>query len=321
MRGAGQFIEELGLVGFDDHEIIGFFVFHDVSRAAFLRLDRVRADEGAAQVQFLEEILEGGDFIGFSRDLDLAAKEFGMGVQGTEELDRLAVDFGGGASAFAIDGQGGNVQVLQMGAHPIGDQGIQLRRVQALKDAADSRFTGSDELAGLAVPAGAQAAELVLVKGLRKLANIDQRVITRDHGRDCNGHDGSDAAMAPAFVAAGIAQCLQRLEQALGLLSTQRIVVCLRFPAIGRPSRRHHGSRKDLARFGCQRIKKDRLGLLVELIEIEPRTPETFAHADFNPIGRAITGAFEALRINIGFDQRDGVTVVFQPIGTESLQV
>lgn len=250
VRGARQLVKELGLVGFDDQEIIGLFIFHNVSRADLLRLDRVGTDQGAAQVQVLEEILQSGDFIGFSRDLDLAAKEFGMSIQGAEKLDRLAVDFGGGASTFTIDGQSGNVQVLKMGAQPIGDQAIQLIRIQALEDSADGRFTGSDEFAGFTVTAGAQAAQLVLVEGLGELADIDERVIARDHRRDGNGDNGGDVTMAPAFVAAGIAQWPQRLEQALGLLSAQRIVVSLSLSAIGRPGRRHNGSRKDLACLG-----------------------------------------------------------------------
>ena len=81
-----------------------------------LRVQRIGADQGAAQVEVLEEVLEGEDFIGFGRDLDLAAKEFGVGIQGAEKQEPLALDFCGGAGAFAIDGQGGDVLVLEVGA-------------------------------------------------------------------------------------------------------------------------------------------------------------------------------------------------------------
>ena len=67
----------------------------------------------------------------------------------------MALDFGGGADAFAIDGQRGNARALEVGTQPIIDEAIQFGRVQALEDAADGRFTGSDEFAGFAATAGA----------------------------------------------------------------------------------------------------------------------------------------------------------------------
>ena len=94
----------------------------------------------------------------------------GLGVQRAEELERLAVDFGGGASAFAIDGQRGDPQVLKMGAEPIGDEPIQLDRFQALEDSPDGRFARSNEFASFGASAGAQAAELILIESLGKLA-------------------------------------------------------------------------------------------------------------------------------------------------------
>jgi len=60
-----------------------------------------------------------------------------------------------------------------VGAQPIGDQDIQLGRFQALEDSADSRLARSNEFTSFGAPAGAQAAELVLVERLGKLADID----------------------------------------------------------------------------------------------------------------------------------------------------
>ena len=60
------------------------------------------------------------------------------------------------------------------------------------------RFAGSEPFAGLAATAGAQAAELVLVEGLGELADVDQRVIARNHGGGGNGHDGGDPGPWPA---------------------------------------------------------------------------------------------------------------------------
>ena len=286
-----------------------------------LNVEGIGADQGAAQVEVPEEVLEGGDFIGFGRDLDLAAKELGVGIQGAEEHQPLALDFSSGAGAFAIDGQGGDVLVLEVGAQPIVDQAIQFNGVQALEDSAEGRFTRSDEFAGSAATAGAQAAELVLVEGLGELADIDQGVIARNHRGGGNGHKGVDAAMAPAAIAARVLEWGQGLEQAAGLLSAQRIALRRRLPAIGRPSRRHERRREDLAGVGDQRIKEDGLGLLVELVETQAGASEAFGQADFNPIGRTVTNALEALGVHIGFDQEDGVAVALQPVGAEALQV
>src|ERR1035437_7904097 len=66
--------------------------------------------------------------------------------------------------------------------------------------------TRSDEFAGSAATAGAQAAELVLVEGLGELADIDQGVIARNHRGGGDGHQGVDAAMAPAAIAARVVE-------------------------------------------------------------------------------------------------------------------
>jgi len=66
----------------------------------------------------------------------------GVGVQGAKELEALAVDFGGGAGAFAIDGQRGNADVLEVGAQPIVNESVQFDGVQALEEAADGGFAG-----------------------------------------------------------------------------------------------------------------------------------------------------------------------------------
>src|SRR5258708_33399366 len=103
----GEFVEELGLIAFDDQEIVGLFVFDEVSRSRFLSIDRIGTDQGAAQVQFGQKIFESGDFVGFGRDFDLATDDFGLGIQGAEQLNRLSFDFGGGAKAFSLVIQAG----------------------------------------------------------------------------------------------------------------------------------------------------------------------------------------------------------------------
>lgn len=100
----GEFVEELGLIAFDDQEVVGLLVLDEVSRSRFLSIDGIGADQGAADVKILQEICERGDLVGFGRDSDLPADNSGLGIQSAEQLDRLAVDFGGGSDAFAIDG-------------------------------------------------------------------------------------------------------------------------------------------------------------------------------------------------------------------------
>src|SRR5208337_1608830 len=321
VRQAGQLVEELGLIGFDDQEKVGLFFFHQMVGRGDLSVEGVGADQGAAQVQIPEQVFEGGDFIGLGRDLDWAAEELGVGVQGAKELYALAVDFGGGAGAFAINGQRGDAGVLGVGAQPVVDEAVQFHGVQALEDAADGGFTGGVELAGFAATAGAQAAELVLVEGLGEIADIDQRVIARDHGGGGNGHDGGDATVSPATVAAGVVQGAQRLEQALGLFSAQRILPGRWLSAIGRPGRRHQRRGEEVAGVADQRVEENRLGLPVQLIEIQAGASPAFGDPDFDPIGRSIASAFEAFGVHIGFDQSNGVAVLFQPVGTEALEV
>src|ERR1035438_4603650 len=88
LRQAGQFVEELGLIGFDHQKEIGLFFFHQMGGGGRLGVQGIGADQGAAQVQVLEEIFKSRDFIGLGRNLDLAAKQLRLGVQSAKELDR-----------------------------------------------------------------------------------------------------------------------------------------------------------------------------------------------------------------------------------------
>src|SRR5205085_7469956 len=146
-------------------------------------------------------------------------------------------------------------------------------------------------------------------------------IIARDQGSRGDGHDGADATMAPAFVAAGVFEFSQGLKEAFGLSEAQRILTRLRFAPVTRPSRGHDRGRENLASFGVEGVEKDRLGLVVELVEVNAGASEAFGQADFNPIGRPITRAFETLGVHIGFDQEDGMLVVLLPIVTEAFEV
>lgn len=321
LRKAGQFVKELGLVGFDDQEVIGLFFFDQMGGGCFLRIEGIGADQSAAQVQVLKEFFETGDFVGFGRDGDLAAEELGLSIQGTEELDGVAIDFGGGADAFAIDGQGGDVEVLEMRAEPVVDDGVQLGRIQALENSANGRFAGRDEPVRLGGATGAQAAELILIQRLGELADVQEGIVAGDHRGSGDGDDGGDVTMAPASVAAGVFEFSESLEQAPGLLAAQGILAGIGLAAVRSPSWRHDRGGKDLASFGVEGVEKDRLGMVVELIEVNARAAEALGHADFDPIGRAITGAFETLGIHIGFDQEQGVVVLLLPIVAEAFEI
>jgi hypothetical protein len=194
------------LVGFNDQQVVGLFNFDQVSGRGFLSVDGIGADQSATQIQFVQEIFESGDFVSFGRDSDLAADEFGLGIQGAEQLDGLAVDLGGSPEAFAIDGQAGNAQILEMRAKPGRNGAVQFVGIQALEHPTDRAFAGLEKFAGFAAAAGAQAAELVLVEGLGKGPDINVGVVARNHGGGSDGDNRSHFSMEPATVATGITQ-------------------------------------------------------------------------------------------------------------------
>ena len=309
------------MIVFDDQEVIGLLGLDQMVGGGSLGIEGVGADQSATQVQVLEEDFKAGDFVGFGRDLDLATDGLRLGVQGTEKLERVAVDFGRGARALTIDGQGGEVQVPEVGTDPAGDQGIELHGVQALEHTADGGFAGGEVAAGFEAAGGAQAAELVLIEGLGEGAQVDERVVAGNEAGGGDGDNGGDAAVAPAFVAARIFERAQRLEKTLGLVQTQRVVVGLGSASIAGPGRGHDGSREDVARLGMEPIDQDGLGMGVELIEVEMGTTETAGDADGLPIGGSVASAFESLRIDIGFGQDQGMVVTRQPIIAQTLEV
>lgn len=219
----GQFFEELGLIVFDRQEVVGLFDFDQVSGRGFLSVQGIGADEGAAQVQLSQELFEARDFIGFGRDLHLAADEVGLGVQSTEQLHGLTLDFGGGAGAFAIDGQGGDLEVLEMRTEPVGDDGIEGFWIQTLENTAQGGLAGGQIFLGAAAAGRAQRTELRLTEGLGEVTDAVEGVIAGNHGGGGDGDQGSDLAMAPAFTPARVGKLLQGDQEALGLLESQRV--------------------------------------------------------------------------------------------------
>ena len=314
-------MEEFGLIGFDDQEVIGLFFFHQVSRGALLGLDRIGGHQGAPQVQIVDEFFETGHFVGFGGDLDLPATHVGLGIQGTKELEGLAIDLGGRAHGFAIDGQRRDMQGLQVGPQPRGNQGVELLRVEPLQDAANGAFAGGQVAPGLATPRSAQAAELVLIQTLREGPDINQRIVAGDDGGRGEGHDRGHAPMPPALIAARVFEGLEGLDQTLGLVTAQGILLGIGGPDIARPGRRQPRRRQDLAGLGMQFGQEDGLGFWVELIEIQAGAAEAFGQADLGLIGRSITSAFEPLGIDVGFDQQDRMAIALEPVRTEYLEV
>jgi hypothetical protein len=127
--------------------------------------------------------------------------------------------------------------------------------------------------------------------------------------------------MEPAPVATGIAQRAQGQKKAFGLLAAQGIFDGISHAFKRGPSRWHDGGGENLASFGSEAMKEDGFGFLVELIEVDPGAAEAFGDSDFNPMGGAVTGAFEAFGIDEGLNQGDRMTVALLPILTQALEV
>jgi hypothetical protein len=67
MGEARELVEELGLIGFDGQEVVGLFILNQEAGGFLLGMEGVKTDEGAAQIQVGQEVLEGGDLVGLSR--------------------------------------------------------------------------------------------------------------------------------------------------------------------------------------------------------------------------------------------------------------
>src|SRR3974377_269904 len=201
-----------------------------------------------------------------------------------------------------------------MRAKPGRNDAVQLVGIQSLDHPANGAFAGAYEFAGFTVTVGAQAAELVLVEGLGKGPDIDVGVVARNHGRRRHGDNGGHFAMAPSMVAAWVAQGSQGLEEAFSLLAAQGIFQHIGGLLIGRPGLWHDWGAENLASFGTQRPQEDGFGFVMELIEVDPGAAKTSRHSDFNPIGGAITSAFEPFWIYEGFDQGNGMAVALLPV-------
>ena len=52
----GEFVKELGLIVFDDQEVVSLFVLDQVSGRLFLGIDGVGGNQGATEVQSIQEI-------------------------------------------------------------------------------------------------------------------------------------------------------------------------------------------------------------------------------------------------------------------------
>jgi hypothetical protein len=70
---ARELVEEFGLIGFDGQEVVGLLVLDQETGGFLLGMEGVESDEGAAQIQVGQEVLEGGDLVGFGGDWELAA--------------------------------------------------------------------------------------------------------------------------------------------------------------------------------------------------------------------------------------------------------
>lgn len=141
-----EFVEELWLIVLHWQKVVCLLLLREEAGGLLLGVQGIGCDESSAQIQISEKILEAGDLVGLGRDLDLPTDLSGLSIQATEKGDGLASDLGCGASAFAVDRQNGDVQILQMGTQPVVDHRVELVWVQTLERAADGGFAGGDEL-------------------------------------------------------------------------------------------------------------------------------------------------------------------------------
>ena len=58
-------------------------------RRFFLAMHGIEGDDVVRDMEFAEQLLRGGDFVGFFRDIDVCQDETGFDVEGVQHLGRL----------------------------------------------------------------------------------------------------------------------------------------------------------------------------------------------------------------------------------------
>ena len=143
-----QGAQELGLVGFDRHEVVGLLDLDHIGGAVVLGMDRIDGEQGPGQVLIGQEVFEGGDFVGLAGDADLFVDQMTLVREQAEELAGLAVDLGDGADALAVGGEGPFRARAFMRAEPLGQDGVEGLGSEALDGAAKGALAGSAVAAG-----------------------------------------------------------------------------------------------------------------------------------------------------------------------------
>ena len=126
-------------------------------------------------------------------------------------------------TAFAVDGQGGNVQFLEMGTEPVGDKAIQLGRGPGAGGRGGWSFRwGPGSLRVLRQRLARKLRSWFWLRDWAELADIDQGVIARNHGGGGDGDDGGHFCDGASLGSGGDRGGRQGLEQALWFVGRSR---------------------------------------------------------------------------------------------------
>ena len=60
-------------------------------RRFFLAVHGIEGDDAVRDIEFAEQLLRGGDFVGLFLDIDVRQDEAGFDVEGVQHLGRLAI--------------------------------------------------------------------------------------------------------------------------------------------------------------------------------------------------------------------------------------
>jgi len=91
---AGAAVQQGGLVGLDDKQVVGLLCGHQELGGGGVGLERVGGDHHAGQLQAFQQRGEGGDLLGRAADLLLGQHRAGGVVHRGEQVHRPAIAIG-----------------------------------------------------------------------------------------------------------------------------------------------------------------------------------------------------------------------------------
>jgi len=133
--------EQVGLVVFDDEEVVGFFLLHDEAGGVLLGVEGIGRDHGAFDGEILEQWLHTGDLVGLVGDTQLADHNAFALEKSAEQVHRRRVSIGAAATDLAIQGD----RLMEANAlleDPSADGGVYLVGGQTREGPAEGRLAG-----------------------------------------------------------------------------------------------------------------------------------------------------------------------------------